>query len=127
MNCAGCHKEPLFTDNSYRNNGLHLNRFNDIGRMAITGKKADSLKFKVPTLRNIELSFPYMHDGHLYSLYHVINHYNTIDTSLTLLDPLLKKKTNFSSHQIMELISFLNTLTDSSFIKNPRYGISNTK
>ena len=65
--CAGCHKEPLFTDNSFRNNGLPLNIYtNDIGRMKITGEKSDSLKFKVPSLRNIALTFPYMHDGVLH-------------------------------------------------------------
>jgi cytochrome c peroxidase len=92
-NCSGCHKEPLFTDNSFRNNGLPLNRFKDIGRKAITNLDEDSLKFKVPTLRNIQLTLPYFHDGHTYSLYQVIDHYTkNIDTSLQGLDPLLKKK-----------------------------------
>ena len=63
QNCSNCHQEPLFTDNSFRNNGLTLNRFNDVGRQSITNISADSLKFKVPTLRNTQLSCPYMHDG----------------------------------------------------------------
>ncbi len=120
--CASCHKEPLFTDNSFRNNGQKLNRLNDIGRAAISNKKEDSLKFKVPSLRNIELSFPYMHDGHLYSLYQVIDFYrNDIDTAQTSLDPSLKRKIILSEKEKKELIWFLSTLTDSTFIKNKRY------
>ncbi len=73
--CASCHKEPLFTDNSFRNNGIELNRFKDAGRQKITGLAIDSLKFKVPTLRNIQVSFPYMHDGSIFSVPQVIDHY----------------------------------------------------
>ena len=73
-NCAGCHKEPLFTDNNFHNNGLTLNRFNDMGRQKITLLPGDSLKFKVPSLRNVQLSFPYMHDGRFYTLANVIDH-----------------------------------------------------
>jgi len=121
-NCASCHKEPLFTDNSFRNNGQQLNRFKDYGRQIITSKQEDSLKFKVPTLRNAALTFPYMHDGHLYSLYEVIDHYRSgIDTTQKTLDPLLKKKIEISNTDKMNLILFLNTLIDSSFINNPRF------
>lgn len=120
--CESCHKEPLFTDNSFRNNGQKLNRFNDIGRASISGKQEDSLKFKVPTLRNIELSFPYMHDGRLYSLYHVIDFYrNEIDTTQFNLDPALKRKIKMTEKEKKELIYFLSTLTDSTFIKNKRF------
>jgi cytochrome c peroxidase len=88
--CEVCHKEPLFTDNSFRNNGLALNSLGDKGRMRITGNRLDSLKFKVPTLRNISLTFPYMHDGRIYGLGQVIDHYRTgIITSQPTLDPLL--------------------------------------
>lgn len=121
-NCSGCHKEPLFTDNSFRNNGQPMNKKNDNGLMNITNKKEDSLKFKVPTLRNVQLTFPYMHDGHIYSLYKVIDHYsNDIDTSLVNLDQSLKRKMNFSKKEKYELAYFLFTLTDSSFIKNPKF------
>ena len=122
QHCASCHAEPLFTDNSYRNNGLKLNRFNDIGRQTITNLLSDSLKFKVPSLRNVQVSFPYMHDGRIYSLYQVIDHYRTgIDTTQRTLDPLLKNRIPLSKAQKNEIVYFLYTLTDSSFIKNPRY------
>jgi cytochrome c peroxidase len=61
--CAACHAEPLFTDNSFRNTGLAENGIlNDVERMKITDNPADSLKFKVPSLRNVMLTFPYGHD-----------------------------------------------------------------
>lgn len=120
-NCNSCHKEPLFTDNSFRNNGITLNRFGDVGRQAITQDKTDSLKFKVPTLRNIALTLPYLHDGRMQSLDNVINHYTSLDTSIINLDPLLKKKILLSDKEKKQLTLFLYTLTDTSFTKNKRY------
>jgi cytochrome c peroxidase len=121
-NCASCHKEPLFTDNTFRNNGQQLNKLKDIGLQKITLNKEDSLKFKVPTLRNIQLTFPYMHDGHIYSLFKVIDHYTTdIDTTQINLDQSLKRKINISAKEKYDLVYFLYTLTDSSFIRNPRF------
>ena len=120
--CSSCHKEPLFTDNSFRNNGLSLNRFKDIGRQSITNLPADSLKFKVPSLRNVQVTFPYMHDGRIYSLYQVVEHYRKgIDTTQATLDQSLKNRISLSNKEKNDLIYFLYTLTDSSFIKNPRY------
>lgn len=122
IHCASCHKEPLFTDNSFRNNGLSLNRFKDIGRQAISNQSSDSLKFKVPSLRNAQLTFPYMHDGRIYSLYQVVEHYRKgIDTAQTTVDSLLKKRITISNREKTDLVYFLYTLTDSSFIKNPRF------
>ncbi len=120
-NCNSCHREPLFTDNSYRNTGITLNRFKDVGRMGITGQAGDSLKFKVPTLRNIGLTGPYMHDGRLYGLDRVFDHYIKLDTSLANLDPLLKKKIVMTEREKKELALFLYTLTDTSFTKNKRF------
>lgn len=119
-NCAGCHKEPLFTDNNFHNNGLMLNRFNDIGRQKITLFPGDSLKFKVPSLRNVQLSFPYMHDGRFYTLANVIDHYNNLHQQPGL-DTLLKNKIAINSTQKNQLIYFLYTLTDTSFTKNKRF------
>ena len=124
-NCATCHKEPLFTDNSFRNNGLALNYLNDVGRSKITGFAADSLKFKVPTLRNVQVTFPYMHDGSLMYLPNVIDHYTSIDTTSTVLDAELKRKVALNNKQKKELMYFLFTLTDSSFLKNPRFAPRN--
>lgn len=121
--CNGCHKEPLFTDNSFRNNGLTLNeKLKDGGRMTITGKAADSLKFKVPSLRNCSITFPYMHDGRLYTLGKVIDHYRTgIDTTQHTLDLLLKKRIVISNQEKVDLISFLLTLKDDEMIHDTRF------
>lgn len=122
-NCNTCHKEPLFTDNSFRNNGITLNRFNDVGRQIISQDKKDSLKFKVPTLRNIGLTLPYMHDGRMISIENVLTHYTTLDTTLTNLDPLLTKRINLTDKEKKQLVLFLYTLTDTSFTKNKRYAM----
>jgi len=122
-NCATCHKEPLFTDNTIRNNGLAVNEFlKDYGKMKITNDPKDSLKFKVPSLRNVAVSFPYMHDGRLYSLGSVIEHYrNGIVTKQPTLDPLLVNRITITNAQKSELIYFLQTLTDTSMTRNPRF------
>ena len=122
-NCNSCHQEPLFTDNSFRNNGISLNRFNDIGRQKITLDKKDSLKFKVPTLRNIGLTLPYMHDGRFGDVEKVIDHYRNLDTTLINLDPLLRKKIIMTEREKKQLVLFLYTLTDTSFTKNKRFGL----
>lgn len=123
--CAGCHPEPLFTDNSFRNNGLAVNPgLNDFGRMRITGDKTDSLKFKVPSLRNIERSLPYMHDGRFLTVGSVIDHYRSgIVTSQSTLDPLLTNRISISNTEKNDLTYFLYTLTDTSFTKDPRFSM----
>jgi len=122
-NCATCHKEPLFTDNSFRNNGLPLNTLlNDYGRMNITGDKNDSLKFKVPTLRNCALTYPYMHDGRFFTLGQVIDHYRTgIHTDQPNLDSSLKNRLPMTNIEKNNLLYFLHTLTDSALVHNPRF------
>ena len=122
-NCNSCHKEPLFTDNSFRNNGIGNNvKLPDFGRMGITGLSSDSLKFKVPSLRNCTVTFPYMHDGRIYSLGKVIEHYRIgIDTTQPTLDQLLRKRLVISDQQKIDLLSFLMTLKDDIMIKDPRY------
>jgi len=123
-NCASCHTEPLFTNLKYANNGLDLIS-SDEGRKIITGLNSDQAKFKIPTLRNIELSAPYMHDGRFKTLDQVLAHYDAGVKAATNLDPLLVKggKTGvpLSSIQKQQLISFLKTLTDNEFIKNKAF------
>jgi cytochrome c peroxidase len=121
-NCASCHKEPLFTTGECSNNGLLPDTsLNDIGRMKITHNSEDSLKFKIPTLRNIEYSYPYMHDGRFKKLSEVINHYtNGISESKTL-DSKLKSKITLTSNEKVDLISFLLTLSDKEFVFNPKF------
>ena len=120
--CASCHAEPMFTDYSYRNVGMPVTQsYQDFGRMTFTKNKNDSLKFRVPSLRNSELTFPYGHDGRFFTLYNVFEHYrkNMIVSSTT--DSLLKNKLQLSNYEIGQLTAFLYTLTDSTFIHNPMF------
>lgn len=120
--CAHCHQEPLFTDLSYRNTGLEIDStLKDYGRMRITGRKEDSLKFRVPSLRNIFLTFPYGHDGRFSTISEVLEHYNKGVVQSPTLDSSLRMGIPISENDRFYLISFLGTLTDSSFIKNPLY------
>jgi cytochrome c peroxidase len=120
--CARCHQEPLFTDLSYRNTGMEADStLKDYGRMRITGRKEDSLKFRVPSLRNVFLTFPYGHDGRFTTISEVLEHYNTGIVQSPTLDSSLRKGITITENDRFYLISFLGTLTDSSFIKNPLY------
>jgi cytochrome c peroxidase len=124
--CNSCHTEPLFTDNSYRNNGLPLHpTLKDYGRMHITGRKEDSLKFKVPTLRNVELTFSYMHDGRFYTFDQVLNHYATGIVNSPTLDPLLVNKLPLTDAERINIKAFLKTLTDSTLISNKAFSQPN--
>ena len=121
--CAGCHKEPLFTDLSYRNTGLAVDStLQDYGRMRITGKKEDSLKFKVPSLRNVYLTFPYGHDGRFPTISDVLEHYNKGVIPSATLDTSLRNGILLSNNDKFYLIQFLGTLTDTAFVHNPLYG-----
>ncbi len=112
-NCARCHTEPLFTNFKFENNGLPIDTtLNDYGRGAITKQPVDTLKFKVPTLRNIEFSYPYMHDGRFRKLGQVLNHYSQ-DKELGI---------ELAPNEKVDLIAFLLTLTDKAFLFNPDFG-----
>ncbi len=130
--CARCHQEPLFTDFSYRNTGMATDStLNDFGRMRITGRKEDSLKFRVPSLRNVFLTFPYGHDGRFATISQVLEHYNSGIIQSATLDSALKNGISITNDDRFYLINFLGTLTDSSFIQNPLYsdpetGLKNT-
>ncbi|MBC7643348.1 MAG: c-type cytochrome [Flavobacterium sp.] len=122
VNCASCHQEPLFTNNSFENNGLSLDEtLNDFGRMKITQKPQDSLRFKVPTLRNVQFTFPYMHDGRMKTLNEVVKHYNSDIKNSRTLSKSLQKSMNLSDDERTEIVSFLKTLTDKDFLFNPRF------
>ncbi|MCF0064340.1 cytochrome-c peroxidase [Dyadobacter sp. LJ419] len=131
--CASCHSSELFTDFSFRNNGLIPNKIKDQGRYAITLNEADRLKFKVPSLRNVGLTAPYMHDGRFTTLQQVLNHYandqsgskDSIFASPTL-DPLLqvagqKRGIKLSATEKQAIIAFLRTLNDEQFINDKRF------
>ena len=122
INCATCHKEPLFTSDTFENNGLAIDKtLNDFGRTRITQNPKDSLKFKIPTLRNIEFTFPYMHDGRIKTLNEVVKHYNSGIQQSKTLSIKLQKPMNLSDNERTELIAFLKTLTDKEFLFNPEF------
>ncbi|AFK01842.1 Di-heme cytochrome c peroxidase [Emticicia oligotrophica DSM 17448] len=125
--CASCHSGELFTDQSYRNNGLPVYNLDDTGRGRITQNRKDEYTFKVPSLRNIEVSAPYMHDGRFYSLEAVLNHYNDGIVDSPTLDTSLKNGSKLgiqtTADEQKKLIAFLKTLTDNDFLKNKRFGI----
>lgn len=119
--CATCHRPPLFTDFSYRNNGLDSIFTDDTGRNHITQLQEDMGKFKVPTLRNVALSYPYMHNGRTETLEDVLDHYsNGIKQSPTL-DPALQNGIALSPIEKANILAFLNALTDDDFVNNPAY------
>ncbi|MFT6503388.1 MAG: cytochrome c peroxidase [Crocinitomicaceae bacterium] len=122
-NCNSCHTAPLFNSNVFASNGLPIDtNYNDVGRYAISKIGSDSLKFRVPTLRNIEHSYPYMHDGRFKKLRDVIDHYtNQIDLNDPYLSGELRKKIVLSDDEKKDLIAFLKTLTDREFLYNKRF------
>ena len=126
QNCSACHKEPLFSDFIFRNNGLSINlAINDSGRAHITGNPLDRFKFKTPSLRNIEKSGPYMHDGRFTTLDQCINHYVSGITTSATLDPILGTGISLSTQDKSDLKAFLKTLTDTKFLNDTKYADPN--
>lgn len=122
QHCNSCHAEPLFTDLSYRNNGLTINPYHaDYGRMEVTGRREDSLKFKVPTLRNVMLTGYFAHDGRFVAVSEFLNHYSAGIVPSPTLDPLLAGGIPLSNLEKFYLQEFLFTLTDSTLISNPKF------
>jgi len=120
--CTACHTEPLFTDNSFRNNGLSLDpNLRDSGRARITADPQDKYKFKVPSLRNVALSGPYMHDGRFTTLDGVLEHYRTGIYQWPNVDTLLKNGISMSDQDKDDIVSFLKTLSDETFTHDTRF------
>ena len=121
--CSSCHTEPLFTNGRFENNGLEPDdSLRDIGRMKVTGLVEDSLKFKVPTLRNVEVTYPYMHDGRFRNLQMVLFQYTEKVCQSRTLSEKLRRKLVLNEQQKGDIIMFLKTLTDEEFIKNTKFG-----
>lgn len=120
--CASCHTEPLFTDFSLRNNGLEIIG-EDLGHGRITLEEKDNYKFKVPSLRNVALTYPYMHDGRFRTLEQVLNHYDNGMILHQNIDEQFTKNNRIgialSDVEKQNIIAFLHTLTDYTFISNP--------
>ncbi|GAL78042.1 cytochrome c551 peroxidase [Algibacter lectus] len=125
--CATCHATDLFTDHSYRNNGLSINpKLDDKGRYDIFEDPADLYKFKVPSLRNVELSLPYMHDGRFSTLEAVLNFYDSGMTDNGNVDQAFNREDGslgitLSDYEKESIIAFLYTLTDNEFLTDDRF------
>jgi cytochrome c peroxidase len=123
--CAGCHAGELFTDRSYRNNGLTIQGAMDEGRYLITANEADRYRFRVPSLRNVAVTGPYMHDGRFYTLEAVLDHYADGVQATPNLDPLLTDNGQWgialTATEKRQIVAFLKTLTDTSFLTDPRF------
>uniref|UniRef100_UPI00404B727C cytochrome-c peroxidase n=1 Tax=Gelidibacter sp. TaxID=2018083 RepID=UPI00404B727C len=125
--CASCHATDLFSDQSYRNNGLTINPvLNDKGRFLLFENPDDLYKFKVPSLRNVEVSYPYMHDGRFATLEAVLNFYDAgmfdngnVDASLQREDGSFGITLN--AYEKESIIAFLKTLTDNEFLTDERF------
>lgn len=122
--CSHCHFNPLFTDNNFRNNGLDsvadLNSFSDAGLGGFNDNIFDKGKFRVPTLRNIELTAPYMHDGRFNTLEEVLDHYSQGGHGVINEDPNIRPF-SLTEQDKEDLISFLKMLTDTSFLKKEAF------
>lgn len=123
--CFHCHALPLMTDNAFHNIGLAASfSGTDVGRFAVTGAPMDMGAFKTPTLRNIALTAPYMHDGRFQTLEEVVDHYSGGVQHSASLDPIMTKPGTITTlgltpQQKASLISFLHTLTDDTFLNDP--------
>jgi cytochrome c peroxidase len=127
QHCAPCHSSDLFTDQSFRNNGFSNENdiLRDPGRQEITLNPEDRGKFKVPSLRNVAYTAPYMHNGKLNSLQEVLNFYSSGVQLSSTLDPLLMQNgqpgINLSVDERSRIIDFLKTLTDEEFLSDRRF------
>ena len=125
--CGHCHTSPFYASNDFFNNGLDsaktLDMFKDKGRGQFTKLLNDNGKFRAPSLRNIELTAPYMHDGRFKTLEEVINHYASGGHYADNVDPFIPqiKQINMNAKQKRQIIAFLKTLTDSTFVNNPQF------
>lgn len=124
--CQHCHGGANFENDNYMNNGLDIDaNITDKGREDVTNNPADKAKFKVVSLRNVELTPPYMHDGRFGTLEEVVEHYNRVKQSSTLDASFGQQVQNNGLHLTQSdkaaLVAFLKTLTDKTLANNPDY------
>ncbi|MGX1929255.1 cytochrome-c peroxidase [Flagellimonas sp. 2504JD4-2] len=125
-NCAQCHDTNVQVGDRARNNGLDVT-LTDLGVGGVTGNNNQNGEFKVPSLRNIALTAPYMHDGRFETLAEVIEHYDNGVQNSPNLDNRLRvqggniRRLNLSDADKQALVDFLNTLTDETFIANEKF------
>jgi cytochrome c peroxidase len=117
--CFHCHGGPLLQSQDFANNGLD-SAFADLGRYKVTKRAGDEGKFSVPSLRNVAVTAPYMHDGRFRTLDEVVEHYCTGMKRSATLDPNLAKHPDggvpLSAADKRVLVAFLKTLTDEKFL-----------
>jgi len=119
LSCAHCHSGFNFTGYGFENNGLYK-EYNDQGRFRLTGLETDRALFKVPTLRNVGVTAPYMHDGSMNNLEEVIAHYNSGGNQHIHQSPMVKPL-SLNDQQQQDLIAFLKSLTDEEFLSNAKF------
>lgn len=121
--CFHCHSGILFTDNLFHNNGLDGNNPADKGLYNVTNNPQDMGMFKTPTLRNIEFTAPYMHDGRFQTLEEVLTFYSTQVNVSDNLDPLMSHEggIEMTLQEREAMRAFLLTLSDTTFLKNPTF------
>lgn len=124
--CFHCHQiNALVTDHSFHNIGLDSTFTGvDLGLGDVTGNPNDFGKFKTPTLRNVEYTAPYMHDGRFATLEDVVEHYNFGGHASLTLDPLMRKQgvgLQLTDQQRADLVEFLKTLSDPDYLTHPDY------
>jgi cytochrome c peroxidase len=127
--CGGCHGPPFFTDFEFRNNGLDMVPADD-GFGAVTGIRTDNGKFKTTSLRNIAVSGPYMHDSRFTTLEQVLDFYaEDVQTAAPTIDshmqPWIFGDVQLSQQDRADIIAFLHTLTDQSFLSDPAFSDPN--
>ncbi len=124
FHCHGSESNPLWTDNDFHNNGLDAT-LTDLGLGAVTGDSNDNGKFRTPSLRNLEFTAPYMHDGRFSTLDEVIDFYSEGLQISPTIDPLMKKApqggVQLSNQDKADLKAFLLTLSDNDFVNNPDF------
>ena len=118
-NCSQCHGDFNFTNYAFENNGLY-EQYEDVGRFRLTGDSADLALFKVPSLRNIELTAPYMHDGSHATLREVLEHYNEGGKDHPHKNDIIQSM-NLSESELTDLEEFLKSLSDTKFTENKLY------
>lgn len=124
--CFHCHAPPFFTNDRFMNNGLDDDAaFTDLGRERVTGLASDRARFRVPTLRNIARTAPYMHDGRFLTLEEVVDFYDSGVRRSSTVDPLMQFNLapglRLSLQDKADLVAFLKTLTDDQFLTNPLF------
>lgn len=124
--CFHCHQAPLFRTRDFENNGLDSDgSMKDLGRFSVTSRESDKGRFKIPSLRNVSVTAPYMHDGRFRTLEEVVEHYSSgLKNSATISSEM--SAVNFggvglTSADKKALVAYLKTLTDSTYLTNSRY------